>query len=81
MLKLFKEAGLLEAPPPPQTHGVLVVPKGVPTELAVRLFQLAGPPPWDADLFDEAKAEYEADCAHIQRLLEEAKEKYCELEV
>jgi hypothetical protein len=81
ILKLFKEAGLLEAPTRPQTHGVLEVPKGVPTELAVRLIRLAGPPPWDADLFDEAKAEYEADSAHIQRLLEETKEKYRELEI
>lgn len=81
ILKLFKEASLLEAPPPPQTNGVLEVPKGVPMELAVRLIRLAGPPPWDADLFDEAKAEYEADCAHIQRLLEETKEKYRALKI
>jgi hypothetical protein len=81
LMKLFKEAGLLEAPTPPQTHGVLEVPKGVPMGLAVRLIRLAGPPPWDADVFDEAKAEYEADCAHIDKLFEEAKEKYRELEV
>ena len=78
ILKLFKEADLLEAPTPPQTHGVLVVPKDVPGELAGRLVRLAGPPPWDADLFDEAKAEYEADCAHIQRLLKETKANYRE---
>jgi len=76
ILKLFKEARLLEAPPPAQTCGVLEVPKGVPMELATRLIRLAGPPPWDADLFDETKAEYEADCAHIEKLLEEAEEKY-----
>ena len=78
ILKLFKEAGLLEAPPPPQTHGVLIVPKDVPVELASRLVRLAGPPPWDADLFNEAKAEYEADCAHIQRLLKQTKANYHE---
>jgi hypothetical protein len=47
-------------------------------EVAVRLIRLSGPPPWDADLFDEVKAEYEADCAKIQRLLEDAKAKYHE---
>jgi Family of unknown function (DUF5681) len=79
LMKLFKEAGLLEAPPPPKTHGVLEVPKGVPMELAVRLIRLSGPPPWDADLFDETKAEYEADCAHIEKLNKETEEKYREL--
>ena len=79
ILKLFKEAGLLEAPTPPQTHGVFVVPKNVKAELAVRLIRLAGPPPWDADLFDEVEAEYEADCAHIERLLKETKANYREL--
>ena len=78
ILKLFKEAGLLEAPTPPQTHGVLVVPKDVPGELASRLVRLARLPPWDADLFDEAKAEYEADCAYIQRLLKETEANYRE---
>jgi Family of unknown function (DUF5681) len=78
ILKTFKAAGLLEAPTPPQTHGVIVVPREVPMELAVRLVRLAGPPPWDADLFDEAKAEYDADCANIQRLLEKAKANYHE---
>jgi hypothetical protein len=60
---------------------VLEVPKGVPMELAVRLIRLSGPPPWDADLFDDTKAEYEADSAHIEKLFEEAKEQYRELEV
>lgn len=79
MVKLFKEAGQLEAAPLPRTGGVIEVPKGVPLELAVRLIKLAGPPPWDADLFDEAKAEYEADCAHIEKLLKETEERYREL--
>jgi hypothetical protein len=79
MIKLFKEAGLLEAAPAPQTHGVIRVPKGVPMGLAVRLIRLAGPPPWDADLFDETKAEYDAARAHIEKLTKETEEKYCEL--
>jgi hypothetical protein len=45
-------------------------------QLAVRLVQLVGVPPWDADVFDAFKADYEADCAHIQKLLKEAKENY-----
>lgn len=76
ILKEFKSAGLLEAPLWSQTSGVLIVPEGVPMQLAVRLVQLVGVPPWDADLFDAFKAEYEADCARIQKLLKEAKEKY-----
>ena len=79
LIKLFKEAGLLEAAPPPQTHGVIEVPKGVPLDLACRLIKLAGPPPWDADLFDETKAEYDAACAHIEKLTKEMEEKYREL--
>ena len=81
ILKAFKAAGLLEAPTPPQTNGVLVVPKGLPMKLAARLVGLAGPPPWDADLFDAAEAEYYADRAHIQRLLEAAEAKYREEEI
>jgi hypothetical protein len=76
ILKAFKSAGLLVGPICTQPGGVVTVPKGVPIQLAVRLVQFAGVPPWDADLFDEFKAEYEADCAHIQRLLKEAKERH-----
>ena len=79
LIKLFKEAGLLEAAPLPRAHGVIEVPRGVPLGLATRLIRLAGPPPWDADLFDETKAEYEAACAHIEKLTKETEEKYREL--
>jgi len=78
ILKLFKEAGLLVAPTPPRTNGVIQVPKDIPMEVASRLVRLAGPPPWEADLFDSVQAEYDADCAHIQGLLEEAEAKYRE---
>jgi hypothetical protein len=76
ILKEFKGAGLLEAPVWPQSTGALVLPKGVPMQLAVRLIQFVGVPPWEADDFDVFKAEYEADCAHIQKLLKEAKENH-----
>ena len=66
-----KKAGLLDAPLAQQTTGVLTVPKGIAMELAVRLVKIAGPPPWDNELYDCCKAEYDSDCANIQRLLEE----------
>jgi hypothetical protein len=68
-----KKAGLLDAPPARQTSGVITVPKGVPTELAARLVRIAGPPPWDDNLYDQCMAEYERDCENIERLEEEAK--------
>jgi hypothetical protein len=68
-----KKAGLLDAPPAPQTSGILTVPKGVPVEVAARLVRMAGPPPWDEDLYDQCKAEYERDCENIERLEEEEK--------
>ncbi|MEA2876750.1 MAG: hypothetical protein QOF14_1946 [Hyphomicrobiales bacterium] len=76
ILKTFRGAGLLEAPMWSQTNSVVTVPKGVPMQLAVRLIQLVGVPPWDAYLSDAFKAEYDADCAHIRKLLREAKENY-----
>jgi hypothetical protein len=66
-----KKAGLLDAPPAPQTSGVIFAPKGVPIELACRLIRIAGPPPWDDELYDQCKAEYERDCENIERLTEE----------
>jgi hypothetical protein len=68
-----KKAGLLEAPPAKQTSGVIFAPKGVPTELAARLVRIAGPPPWDDELYDQCKAEYERDCENIERLTEQEK--------
>ena len=66
-----KKAGLLEAPPAQQTSGVIFAPKGVPIELAARLVRMAGPPPWDDELYDQCKAEYERDCENIERFQEE----------
>jgi hypothetical protein len=66
-----KKAGLLDAPPARQTSGTITVPKGMPIGLAARLVRMAGPPPWDDDLYDQCKAEYESDCENIERLAEE----------
>jgi hypothetical protein len=66
-----KKAGLLDAPPARQTSGVITVPKGVPIGVAARLVRMAGPPPWDNDLYDQCKADYEHDCENIERLEEE----------
>jgi hypothetical protein len=65
-----KKADLLKVPALPQTSGVILVPKGVPGGVAARLVRMAGPPPWDDDLYAECKAEYDADCEHIERLTE-----------
>jgi len=67
-----KKAGLLDAPVR-QTSGTLTVPKGVPVGLFARLVRMAGPPPWDDDLYDQCKAEYESDSDNIERLLEKEK--------
>jgi hypothetical protein len=63
-----KKAGLLDAPPARQTSGVITVPKGVPIGVAARLVRMAGPPPWDNNLYDQCMAEYERDCENIERL-------------
>ena len=79
-IKLFleecKRAKLLDPPPEVLSHGVLEVPNGVPSQLAGRLVSCAGPPPWDAELVDQLKAEYERDLAHIEQLKQEAKALY-----
>jgi hypothetical protein len=76
-IKLFleecKRAKLLDPTPEVLSHGVIEVPKEVPIQLAARLVSCAGPPPWDAELFDQLKAEYERDLAHIEQLKQEAK--------
>jgi hypothetical protein len=68
-----KKAGLLDAPPAQPISGVITAPKGVPIELAARLVRIAGPPPWDDDLYDQCRAEYESDCENIERLAEQEK--------
>ena len=78
-IKLFleecKQAKLLD-PPKALTHGVIEVPKDIPIPVASRLVRRAGPPPWDPELVDRLKAEYERDIAHIEQLKEEAKALY-----
>jgi len=71
-----KKAGLLEAPPRPQTSGFIFAPKGVPCDLAARLVRMLGPPPWPDDVYAEVRAEYDAEWEHIERLtaIEEAKQ-------
>jgi hypothetical protein len=49
------------------------VPKGVPIGVAARLVRMAGPPPWDDNLYDQCMAEYKRDCENIERLEEEEK--------
>jgi hypothetical protein len=68
-----KKADLLRAPPAQQTSGTLTVPKGVPIGLFARLVRMAGPPPWDDDLYDQCKAEYQSDSENIERLFQEEK--------
>jgi hypothetical protein len=40
------------------------------------MVRMMGPPPWPDDVYAEARAEYDADCEHIERLtaIEEAKQ-------
>jgi len=68
-----KKARLLEAPAAQLTSGVIFVPKGVPIELAARLIRIAGLPPWDDELYDQCKTEYERHCENIERLTEQEK--------
>jgi hypothetical protein len=68
-----KKAGMLEAPPAPQTAGVLMAPVGISVQLTARLVSIAGPPPWHEELVEECKSEYERERENIQKLLEEEK--------
>jgi hypothetical protein len=67
-----KKAGMFDAPVH-LTTGVITAPKGIPLELAARLVKQSGPPPWDDKSYVHYKAEYERDCAEIQKLLKEEK--------
>src|SRR5438876_2982818 len=58
-----KKAGLLVTLRARLMSGVLTAPKGVPIELAARLVRIAGPPPWDDELYDQCRGEYERDRA------------------
>jgi hypothetical protein len=66
-----KKAGFLNAPSGPQMSGIITVPKGVPMGVAALLVRMAGPPPWDDDLYYQLMAEYERDCENIERLFEQ----------
>lgn len=68
LLAEFRRAGLLEPLEVAPSCGVIRVPKEVPSDLAGRLIQRAGPPPWDEKLYYQLKAEYEQDLAHLARL-------------
>jgi hypothetical protein len=68
-----KKAGLLVTVPAQLPSAVLTPPKGVPIELAARLVRIAGPPPWDSELYDQCRAEYERDRENIERLTEQEK--------
>lgn len=74
-IKLFleecKRAKLLDPSSEIVSRSIIEVPKEVPLPLAVRLLRHAGPPPWDVELFDEFKAEFERDLAYIDELKKE----------
>jgi hypothetical protein len=77
-LQIFEEAGLLEAPPGRQTHGVLVAPKNLGLHFFCVLLKVLGVPPWDPKISEAAKAEYKQDLAQIaalrEQLLKEARQ-------
>lgn len=74
-LELCERAGLLEPPPREPTSGVIHGPKGVPLELTRLLIREVGLPPWDEEVFQAYKAEYDAESAHIAKLKQEALER------
>jgi hypothetical protein len=67
-LKHCEAAGLLEAPPPEQTHGVFAIPKGVNHGIVRVLLETCGLPPWDPDVYAALDAEYTRDQARIEEL-------------
>jgi len=71
-LQECQRAGLLDRPPVEPSIGVVEIPKDVPMHLGGRLVRMAGPPPWDQDLYVQLKAEYDRDCAHLAKLKHEA---------
>ncbi|MGY4406858.1 hypothetical protein [Bradyrhizobium sp. USDA 3315] len=75
-LEECKRAKLLDPPPQIVNRSVVVVPDGTPMSLAARLFNCVGPPPWDPDLCEQFRCEYERDLAHIEQLKEQAEATY-----
>ena|ERR1700694_2300148 len=67
-LKQCEAAGLLDAPPAEQTHGVFVIPKGANGGIMKVLIETHGLPPWDPDIYAALEAEFARDQAHIDEL-------------
>jgi hypothetical protein len=67
-LKRCEIAGLLDPAPAEQTHGVLVIPKGVNWTITRVLLETHGLPPWDPNAYAALEAEYERDQALIEEL-------------
>jgi hypothetical protein len=67
-LKHCETAGLLEAAPAEQTHGVFVMPRGVNRGILTVLIETYGLPPWDPDVYAALEVEYERDQARIEEL-------------
>jgi hypothetical protein len=63
---------LLDSPPAAPAGAVVTVPKGVPMEVARRLVEMVGPPPWDHELYGRVTAEYDQDLAHLEQLKQQA---------
>jgi hypothetical protein len=77
-LEECKRAKLLQPPPQHPSRTVIEIPNGVPMSLGSRLVRLVGRPPWDEEIFNRFKAEYERDVAHIEELKQQARAKYRE---
>lgn len=70
-LKHCEAAGLLDAEPGEQTHGVFVIPRGVNRAIVKVLLEAYGLPPWDAAAYATLEAEYDEDQARIEGLYKE----------
>jgi hypothetical protein len=70
-LKIFEKAGLLDAPVGRQTHGSLVIPKGLTLAVFMILLSKLGYPPWDAETLAAAKAEHASDRSQIDILYQQ----------
>jgi hypothetical protein len=71
VIKIFEKAGLLNAPVGRQTHGALVIPKGLTVAAFRVLLSKLGYPPWDGQTLAAAKIEYARDKAKIDNLYQQ----------
>ena len=71
VLKIFEKAGLLDAPVGRQTHGSLVIPKGLSLAVFMVLLSKVGYPPWDAETLAAAKVEHASDGSEIDKLYQQ----------